>query len=161
MLLEAAASRAYRNHPELLFGLNQTWTIENNGMLNLTQLARHIVKQRLAGSTPTEVLAWQFESSLASALLDWTLTLRQRLVDAGHIKDDNRLVALTGGCLVNRTLSARLINGLKDAGLEPQLPKSAPSGDGGLALGQAWLARLAYDNGFSEQVFKGSLFELK
>lgn len=161
MLLEAAASRAYRNHPELLFGLNKTWTIDNNGMLNLTQLARHIVKQRLAGSTPTEVLAWQFESSLASALLDWTLTLRQRLVDAGHIKDDNRLVALTGGCLVNRTLSARLINGLKDAGLEPQLPKSAPAGDGGLALGQAWLARLAYDNGFSEQVFKGALFELK
>jgi hydrogenase maturation protein HypF len=50
-------------------------------------------------------------------------------------------VVLSGGCLINRTLAEGVAHGLRRRGLEPWLPRRAPAGDGGLALGQAALAR--------------------
>ena len=48
-------------------------------------------------------------------------------------------VALGGGCLANRVLRDRMIQGLREAGLIVYTPVVA-CGDDGLALGQAWLA---------------------
>jgi hydrogenase maturation protein HypF len=51
-------------------------------------------------------------------------------------------VALSGGCLANARLACALERGLVAAGLVPLFNVIAPPGDGGLALGQAWIAAL-------------------
>lgn len=52
-----------------------------------------------------------------------------------------RRIAVTGGCAVNRPLVETLIAALARHGIEVLLPRAAPPGDGGLALGQALIAR--------------------
>lgn len=52
-----------------------------------------------------------------------------------------RRIAVTGGCAVNRPLAETLIAALARHGVEVFLPRAAPPGDGGLALGQALIAR--------------------
>jgi hydrogenase maturation protein HypF len=75
-----------------------------------------------------------FHGTLAAGIIAWTVAA------AGREGLDT--VALGGGCLVNRTLAETLANGLRAAGLRPLLPAQAPAGDGGLSLGQAWIAVL-------------------
>lgn len=50
-------------------------------------------------------------------------------------------LALGGGCLQNTLLSRQLRLHLHRHGLAALLPRQVPAGDGGLALGQAWIAR--------------------
>jgi len=64
--------------------------------------------------------------------------LTRRVVPAGV-----RVVALGGGCLVNRLLRRGLGEGLSAAGFEPLLPMRLPAGDGGLSYGQAVLGVVA------------------
>jgi len=52
-----------------------------------------------------------------------------------------RRIAVTGGCAVNGPLVETLIAALARHGVEVLLPRAAPPGDGGLALGQALIAR--------------------
>jgi hydrogenase maturation protein HypF len=51
-------------------------------------------------------------------------------------------VALTGGCFANRLLTEHLSRALESSGLTPMRHRLCPPGDGGLALGQAWIAAL-------------------
>jgi hydrogenase maturation protein HypF len=53
------------------------------------------------------------------------------------------VVALGGGCLVNRLLSDRLAEELEIRGFEVLLPRNVPPGDGGLSYGQASIAAVA------------------
>ena len=69
-----------------------------------------------------------FHDTLAAALVGWLAGL-----GAGT-------VALGGGCLVNRVLAEALVDGLAARGVTALLAGAAPPGDGGLALGQAWVA---------------------
>jgi hydrogenase maturation protein HypF len=50
-------------------------------------------------------------------------------------------VVLSGGCLANRLLDDALYAGLIIKGLRVWRPAQYPCGDGGLSLGQAWVAR--------------------
>ena len=49
-------------------------------------------------------------------------------------------VVLAGGCFLNRMLSTALVRRLTEAGLRVHEARCLPPNDGGLSLGQAWLA---------------------
>jgi hydrogenase maturation protein HypF len=53
----------------------------------------------------------------------------------------SKIVVLSGGCCANRLLVEALAADLRGRGLTVHLSAQAPAGDGGLALGQAWVAR--------------------
>lgn len=49
-------------------------------------------------------------------------------------------VVLNGGCFLNQVLTSELIKSLQNHGIKPILPIQLPPNDGGLSLGQAWIA---------------------
>ncbi len=73
-----------------------------------------------------------FHGTLAAALVDWTLAARQPA--------DPPVVLLSGGCLGNRVLAELLADGFAAAGIRALTACQAPPNDGGLSLGQAWVA---------------------
>ena len=73
-----------------------------------------------------------FHGTLAAGIIAWTATAAAR--------EGLDTVALAGGCFINRPLAEAVADGLRTAGLRPLLPAQAPCGDGGLSLGQAWIA---------------------
>jgi hydrogenase maturation protein HypF len=76
--------------------------------------------------------------------------LTERVVPAGV-----QVVALGGGCLVNRLLRSGLGGRLSAVGYQPLLPLRLPAGDGGLSYGQAVLGVLAAARG-AEPKLKGA-----
>ncbi len=80
-----------------------------------------------------------FHGTLADALGRW---LGDRAEAMGR-----RTVALGGGCLVNRPLRRGLIQALEARRLRVLVPRAVPPGDGGLSLGQAWIAVHALEEG--------------
>ncbi|MCA9692004.1 MAG: carbamoyltransferase HypF, partial [Myxococcales bacterium] len=50
------------------------------------------------------------------------------------------VVALAGGCFQNALLLGGALDALAERGVEALAPEAVPPGDGGLALGQAWVA---------------------
>jgi len=122
MQLEALAAR--HGGVALEEGL---WRLDD-GDLDLLPLAA-----RLADEPDATAGAALFHSTLAAALSDWVALAarRQRLTT----------VALGGGCLLNRVLAAQLMALLRARGLAVLTAVQAPPNDGGIALGQAWVAR--------------------
>ncbi len=51
-----------------------------------------------------------------------------------------KVILLSGGCFLNQTLREGLSQQLTQHGLHVYLPQSLPPNDGGLSLGQAWIA---------------------
>jgi hydrogenase maturation protein HypF len=51
------------------------------------------------------------------------------------------VVALGGGCLLNRLLAMQLTALLRARGLTVLIAAQAPPNDGGISLGQAWVAQ--------------------
>lgn len=80
-----------------------------------------------------------FHGTLAAALARW---LGGKAAAAGR-----GTVALGGGCLVNRVLRTGLVDRLEARGLEVLMPRALPPGDGGLSVGQAWVAALRCEGG--------------
>ena len=71
-----------------------------------------------------------FHATLAEALADWL----QQAAPAGST------VVAGGGCLQNQVLGRRLRDALHERGLRLIEARRMPPNDGGLALGQAWIA---------------------
>jgi hydrogenase maturation protein HypF len=76
-----------------------------------------------------------FHATLAAGLCEWTAAACKRLGIAR--------VALGGGCFLNRLLTGELRRGLAARDIETFCARAVPPNDGGLALGQAWVARRA------------------
>ncbi|ATQ67067.1 MULTISPECIES: carbamoyltransferase HypF [Methylosinus] len=74
-----------------------------------------------------------FHGTLIEALAIW-------LGDAALARGHER-VALGGGCLMNKFLAEGLEQRLRARGLTPLLARKIPANDGGLSLGQAFVAR--------------------
>lgn len=50
------------------------------------------------------------------------------------------IIVLSGGCFLNKVLAEGLTQGLTQRGFKVYLPERLPPNDGGLSLGQAWIA---------------------
>ncbi|MDX3970678.1 MAG: carbamoyltransferase HypF [Bradyrhizobium sp.] len=105
------------------------WSIEG-GELSLFPLLARLAAEDI---DPVEG-AGLFHGTLAAACVDWIgRAARETGVTA---------VALSGGCFLNAILSSEIERGCIAAGLLPLLPRQMPPNDGGLSLGQAWIAAL-------------------
>jgi hydrogenase maturation protein HypF len=122
MLLEGLAARHGPVAP-----LHGGFAIGADGTLDLLPLLG-----RLADPIEPAEGAALFHSTLAHALAHWALVAAQR--------EAVTTVALGGGCFLNTLLCAALHERLTAAGLRVLQAQQAPPNDGGLALGQAWVA---------------------
>lgn len=105
----------------------QGWRIGPDGNLDLLPLLG-----RLADEPDPALGAALFHETLACALGEWAGRAARR--------SGLGLVAAGGGCLLNRRLSRRLREQLERQGLELLEARELPPNDGGLSLGQAWVA---------------------
>jgi len=87
---------------------------------------------RLADEPDAHRGATLFHHALAAALARWVI--------AASRSTRLRTVALSGGCLLNALLARLLDAHLSAAGLRVLQARQAPPNDGGIALGQAWVA---------------------
>jgi len=108
--------------------LDGGWAVEG-GTLSL----RPLFDRLAAGIDPVEG-AELFHGTFAAACVDWIT----RAAKDRNIVD----VTLSGGCVLNAVLADALRRGCAAAGLRPWLPRRVPPNDGGLSLGQAWIAAL-------------------
>lgn len=76
--------------------------------------------------------AAMFHATLATGLADWIIKAA-----AKHQLD---IVACGGGCFMNQILIRNIKNALHAEGLKVLFAEQVPSNDGGLSLGQAWVA---------------------
>jgi hydrogenase maturation protein HypF len=109
------------------------WRIEG-GVLDFLPLLGRLAD----GMAPAEGAAL-FHGTLIAGLVEWAAAAA-----AAH---GLRTVALSGGCFLNKVLSEGLVTGLNERGLEPLVARAVPPNDGGLSLGQAYVAASALLNG--------------
>lgn len=99
--------------------------------LSLRPMFRALIEARERGDSPALVAA-RFHETLAEALAAWV-----RHADPhGAVAT----VAVSGGCFANRRLLTRLVERLEADGRRVLYHRHVPCGDGGIALGQAWVA---------------------
>jgi len=84
-------------------------------------------------------IAATFHATLAAALADWI----GPIAESTGIRD----LVFSGGCVLNQVLMTDLERRLAAAGYRVHLPRLAPANDGGLSLGQAWIAMNAEPGG--------------
>jgi hydrogenase maturation protein HypF len=105
--------------------LRGAWRVRD-GVLDLLPLL-----DALIGRGPIDG-ANVFHGTLVAALVDWATPY----VEGG-------VVALGGGCLMNQVLAEGLVTSFAARGVKALLARQVPSNDGGLSLGQAWVAALS------------------
>jgi hydrogenase maturation protein HypF len=109
-----------------------------DGVLDLSPLFRYLVEEKPAKVEGAEL----FHGTLIEALAAWIVDSARRL--------ERKRVALGGGCLMNALLAEGVALQLQKAGVEPLFARRVPSNDGGLSLGQAYLARRAMPAGWEQ-----------
>lgn len=120
LMLEGLADR--HGHADPLRG---GWTIVN-GQLDLKPLYAYLSEEKNAGRG-----AAVFHATLVEALTDWLCT----------VAPDGNTVAAGGGCMQNQLLGRGLRSRLSEVGLHLIEARRVPPNDGGLSLGQAWVAQ--------------------
>ena len=125
MELEALAHRHGPVSP-----LADGFHLRSDGVLDLLPLLTWLAD----GAEPGAGAAC-FHATLALALSEWLRWAGERT--------GIRHVALGGGCFLNRLLTAQLRSRLETLGWQVLTARQAPPNDGGLSLGQAWIAMLA------------------
>ena len=133
--LEALASRA-SGRPEPWPGL-EIEALDGNLLMPSSKLLVEVARRAADGEAVTAVAAG-FHATFCRLAVD--LTVRASDGERG-------VVALGGGCVVNRILSSSLAEDLESRGFEVLLPRNVPPGDGGLSYGQAVLAAVAAARG--------------
>ena len=103
------------------------FTLGRDGVLDFSPLLEWLCEQ-----DDVPFAAAFFHATLAEGLARWALR-------AAHATNIQR-IALGGGCFLNRILSNRLRQRLESEGMNVFEACQVPPNDGGLSLGQAWIA---------------------
>lgn len=111
-------------------GSSDAYTVSDTGVLDFSPLLKE-----LADCSNPAYGAALFHATLARGLTDWVAQAASQ-TGIGH-------VALGGGCFQNQILTNELTAGLTRRGLRVSIAQQLPSNDGGISLGQAWVAALA------------------
>jgi hydrogenase maturation protein HypF len=122
MLLEGLADRHGAVAPAV-----QLFRIDDDGTLDLAPLIARIADERDA-----RYGAALFHATVIAALVAWVT----RAAESTGV----RTVAPGGGCFLNAILSSGLARALAAQNITVLEARQAPPNDGGLALGQAWVA---------------------
>ncbi|KRR02251.1 carbamoyltransferase [Bradyrhizobium jicamae] len=109
--------------------LEDGWLIDG-GVLSFRPLFERLVADEVGATAGAEL----FHGTFSAACVDWIV----RAARATGIT----AVGLSGGCFLNAVLAHEIQRGCIAAGLTPLLPRQVPANDGGLSLGQAWIAAL-------------------
>ncbi|MGY3443071.1 carbamoyltransferase HypF [Bradyrhizobium sp. USDA 4473] len=105
------------------------WTIDR-GVLSLRPLFARLIADKIEAADG----AGLFHGTFAAACIDW--------VRRSARKTGVKTIVLSGGCFLNAVLADEIERGCRSAGLTPLVPRQLPPNDGGLSLGQAWIAAL-------------------
>ena len=111
-------------HPKVMAG---GWSVGEDGELDTLPLMA-----ALTDALTPQAGADLFHGTLAAALIDWAGRAAERC--------GLRVVGLSGGCFLNRVLTAAVSHGLRRRGLIVLTHRVVAPGDPGVALGQAWIA---------------------
>ena len=126
MALEMAADPAtVRSYPVLLREAGESWVVES------APLVRSIVDDLAAARSVAEI-AGAFHNAMRDMITQVAGVARQRT--------GVRRVALTGGVFQNALLTERAADALVRRGFQVLLHEQVPCNDGGLSLGQAYVA---------------------
>jgi hydrogenase maturation protein HypF len=128
MQLEALAAGAAGDHDAYAFELDDGEPM----LIGWQPVVRAVAVDSMAGRPP-EVIAARFHVAVARMIAEVCTRLRAAGVD--------KTVGLTGGVFQNALLVQMAIDELHQAGFEVLVHQRVPANDGGLALGQAVLAR--------------------
>lgn len=106
----------------------RAWDLDRRGVLNVLPLLARLADW----SGDIAEAAALFHTALAQAVIEWTLSVSER--------ERISLVALSGGCFLNRLLHTQVADSLSRAGLRVLSPIRIPPNDAAISLGQAWVA---------------------
>ncbi len=101
-------------------------TISDANILNLFPVVPFLLSKH------TEEAAAQFHSELVDGLFRWVVSAAK--------KHTTHNVVCSGGCFQNKILRNELNQRLTQAGFNSYFPEQVPANDGGISLGQAWIA---------------------
>lgn len=111
-----------------------------NGGLDLLPL----VPALLVCHDPAEGAAL-FHATVVAGLAEWVIAATTETTDGPTVDGQNETkIVVGGGCAMNAVLMMALRQHLERAGLTLLEAHQAPPNDGGLALGQAWVARMMF-----------------
>lgn len=82
----------------------------------------------------------QIARGFIRAVSDWIVDMVSKIWDNNYIGSESPKVVLSGGTFLNALLLSMVIPALKAKGFCPYINEQVPPSDGGLALGQAYLA---------------------
>ena len=127
MMLESLVTQ-----PEVM---QQGWIIHNNQIDFLPLLETLINCNPVNGAN-------LFHGTLVAGLSVW--------LDQNARQQNINTIVLAGGCFLNQVLTTGLQHALVSKGFRVKLPQQAPVNDGGISLGQAWVAGLnSIESGFA------------
>jgi hydrogenase maturation protein HypF len=115
--------------------------VQEPAVLDWEPLVRAILADRIS-KVPVAVISAKFHNALADAAV------------AAARMADCPAVVLTGGCFQNALLTNRVRQRLAATGFHVYHHQEVPPGDGGIALGQIWVAALQVEKSKSEKVKK-------
>jgi hydrogenase maturation protein HypF len=127
MLLEGAAERHGAVPAD-----SSLFSITGDNELDLTALAMYLADERNVGRG-----AALFHATLVAALAAWVAHAAQEF--------DLKTVAAGGGCFLNAVLARGLHDALDSRDIALYQAHAVPPNDGGLSLGQAWVAMNTFD----------------